>query len=105
MRFAATLLLLLAPALPALAQPRTGEAAEGRTLAAQWCAACHRVAPEGPGPATDAVPGFAALARRPGVTAEGLVTFLGTPHAGMPDYRLTLRQAQDLAAHILSLRP
>jgi mono/diheme cytochrome c family protein len=86
---------------PALAQ----DAAEGRVLADRWCANCHRVATAGPGPVSDAAPTFAAIAARPGVTADGIATFLRTPHAGMPDHGLTLRQAQDLAAHILAQRP
>jgi mono/diheme cytochrome c family protein len=101
MRPLLTLLLLSLPPLSAQA----ADPVAGREAAAQWCAACHRVAAEGPGPASDATPGFAAIARRPEVTAAGLSTFLRTPHAGMPDPRVTLRQAEDIAAYILSLRP
>lgn len=100
MRAIAALLLGLWAA-PALAQ----DAAEGRRMAEQWCANCHRVAPGGPGPASDAVPGFAAIAARPGITAERISAFLRSPHASMPDHGLTLRQSQDLAAHILAQRP
>lgn len=89
--------------VPALAQP--GEVAEGRALAEQWCANCHRIAPGGPGPASDAVAGFAAIAARPGITAEAISAFLRTPHASMPDHGLTLRQTQDLAAYLMSQRP
>ena len=92
-------LLLLAPAV-ASAQ----DAAEGRRLAEQWCANCHRIATGGPGPATDVVPSFAAIAARPGRSAEAIATFLRTPHAGMPDHGLTLRQAQDIAAYLLAQR-
>jgi mono/diheme cytochrome c family protein len=97
MRRILPLLLLLAP-LPAAAQ----DLAEGRRLAEQWCASCHRIAPGGPGPASDAVPGFAAIAARPGRNTEAIATFLRTPHATMPDPGLTLRQAQDLAAYVVS---
>jgi len=93
------LLLLLAP-LPAGAQ----DLAEGRRLAEQWCANCHRIASGGPGPATDAAPPFAAIAARPGRNADAIATFLRTPHAGMPDHGLTLRQAQDLAAFVAAQR-
>jgi mono/diheme cytochrome c family protein len=106
MRWPALLVILgLVLAGPALAQPRAGDAAEGATLAATWCAQCHRVAAAGPGPVADAVPAFATLAARPGVTAAGLAGFLLTPHPGMPDYRLTPTQIADLAAFILSQRP
>ncbi len=101
MRPMLTLLLASLPFLPAVAaDPLTG-----RAIAEQWCANCHRVATAGPGPVSDAVPAFAAIGRRPEVTAAGLATFLRTPHATMPDPGLTLRQAEDIAAYILSLRP
>jgi mono/diheme cytochrome c family protein len=81
------------------------EAAEGGRLAATWCANCHRIAEGGPGPTTDAVASFPAIAARPGVTAGGISTFVRTPHAGMPDHGLTQRQADDIAAWILAQRP
>ena len=92
-------LLVFAPAA-ASAQ----DVAEGRRLAEQWSANCHRIAPGGPGPASDAVPGFATIAARPGRTPEAITTFLRTPHAGMPDHGLTLRQAQDIAAYLIAQR-
>lgn len=92
-------LLVFAPAA-ASAQ----DVAEGRRLAELWCANCHRIAPGGPGPASDAVPGFASIAARPGRTPEAIATFLRTPHAGMPDHGLTLRQAQDIAAYLIAQR-
>ena len=94
--------VMLLLATPAAAQPRTGDVEEGRRLAEQWCANCHRVAPGGPGPATDAVPSFPAIAARPGRTADWISTFLRTPHATMPDPGLTLDQSRNLAAYILS---
>lgn len=101
----AKVLLLLLLAAPAAAQTRTGDPIEGRRLAEQWCANCHLIAPSGPGPASDAVPSFAAIATSPGRTAEGIATFLRTPHATMPDHGLTPAQARDLAAYVLSQRP
>ncbi len=99
--------LILLPLLgtAALAQPRGGDAEEGRRLAEQWCANCHRITPGGPGPASDAVPSFAAIAAGPGRTAEGIATFLRNPHATMPDHGLTPAQARDLAAYVLAQRP
>jgi mono/diheme cytochrome c family protein len=96
MRVLLVVAILMAPGL-ALAQ----DPADGRALAAQWCANCHRVSAAGPGPTTDAAPGFAAIATR-GKSAEDIATFLRQPHAGMPDHGLTLRQAQDLAAYVLA---
>lgn len=93
-------MVLLAAPLPALA----ADPVEGRRLAEQWCANCHRIAAGGPGPASDAVPSFQAIAGRPGRAEEGIATFLRQPHASMPDHGLTLRQAQDLAAYVTSQR-
>jgi mono/diheme cytochrome c family protein len=89
---------LLLLAMPLAAQAADPE--EGRRLAAQWCANCHLIARGGPGPVTDAVPAFHVIAGRPGRTEDAIATFLRTPHAGMPDHGLTLRQAQDLAAFV-----
>ncbi len=92
--------LLVPPAAARAADP-----AEGAKLAAQWCANCHRIAAGGPGPASDAVPSFAAIAATPGRTEDAIATFLRQPHPGMPDHGLTLRQAQDLAAFVAAQRP
>lgn len=97
MRWLPIVLLLALPSLAHAADP-----AEGRRLAEQWCANCHRIAPDGPGPQSDAVPSFASIATLPGRTEGGIAAFLRTPHATMPDHGLTLRQAEDLAAYILS---
>ncbi len=99
MRFA-VLLLALAPFAAEAADP-----AEGGRLAATWCANCHRISAAGPGPATDAVASFPAIAARPGATEASIATFLRAPHAGMPDHGLTVRQAQDLAAWVMAQRP
>ncbi|HEY0419413.1 MAG TPA: cytochrome c [Acetobacteraceae bacterium] len=86
---------------PALAQD--GDPREGRALAQTWCGGCHQVAAA---PATsDAVPSFPVIARMPSTTAMSLRAFLSTPHARMPDFRLTDVQISDISAYILSLRP
>lgn len=96
-------LLIAMLALPSAALAQ--DAAEGGRLAATWCANCHRVSAAGPGPAADAVTSFPAIAAREGVTAQGIATFVRTPHAGMPDHGLTQRQAEDIAAWILAQKP
>jgi len=96
--------LLATLATPALAQPEPGDAQAGRGLAANWCANCHRIAPGGPGPATDVAASFASIAAMPSTTSMSLRVFLQTPHAGMPDYRLTREQLDDVVAYLLSLR-
>lgn len=100
MRNVLAMLVALAPATALAADP-----SEGRRMAEQWCAACHRISPTGPGPASDAVPAFATIATRPGRDEGSISTFLRVPHSGMPDLGLTLRQAQDLAAYVMSQRP
>jgi mono/diheme cytochrome c family protein len=97
------ILLLLMTAMPGVAQ--AADPAEGGRLAATWCANCHRIATAGPGPVTDAVPSFPAIAARPGTSEAGVATFIRVPHAGMPDHGLTLRQAQDIAAWLVAQRP
>ena len=104
MRGVVALVVMVLAALPALAQPEPGDARSGQRLAAAWCANCHQVAPGGPGPATDAAPAFQAIARMPSTTSMSLRVFLQTPHANMPDYRLTREQLDDVVAYILSLK-
>jgi mono/diheme cytochrome c family protein len=104
---AAALLLALAAA-PAPAQP-TGTAqaervARGRAVAENWCANCHLVGPQARGPAGDAAPPFAAIAHMPSATEMSLRPFLQTPHARMPDYRLSQPELDGVVAYILSLR-
>ena len=93
-------------ALPgmALAQMEPGDPAAGQRLAATWCANCHRIAPAGPGPATDMAPSFAAIAALPSTTSMSLRAYLRTPHANMPDYRLSREELDDIVAYLLSLR-
>jgi mono/diheme cytochrome c family protein len=98
------LLPLVALTAPAAAQTDIGDPQAGRRLAETWCANCHRVAPAGPGPVTDSAPAFGAVAAMPSTTVMSLRVFLQTPHANMPDYRLTREQTDNLIAYILSLR-
>ena len=104
MRGVVALVVMVLAALPALAQPEPGDARSGQRLAAAWCANCHQVAPGGPGPVSDAAPQFQAIMRMPSTTSMSLRVFLQTPHANMPDYRLTREQMDDLVAYMLSLR-
>ena len=96
--------LLAGAALPAAAQPEPGDPASGLRLSATWCANCHRVAPGGPGPSTDAAPTFRAIAQMPSTTSMSLRVFLQTPHPNMPDYRLTREELDDVVAYLLTLR-
>ena len=66
------LLALSLAVLPglALAQIEPGDPGAGKQLAATWCANCHRIAPGGPGPASDIAPSFAAIAALPSTTSR-----------------------------------
>ena len=101
------LLALSLAVLPglALAQIEPGDPGAGKQLAATWCANCHRIAPTGPGPATDIAPSFAAIAALPSTTSMSLRAYLRTPHANMPDYRLSREELDDIVAYLLMVKP
>jgi mono/diheme cytochrome c family protein len=104
MRSAALLGILAVLATPALAQPEPGDVRAGQRLAVTWCANCHQIAPGGPGPSTDAAAAFSSIAAMPSTTSMSLRVFLQSPHANMPDYRLTREQLDDLVAYLLAQR-
>jgi len=55
-------------------------------------------------PAVVEVPSFQAVADDPAATEAALRAFLATPHATMPDLRLTHDRTDDVVAHILGLK-
>lgn len=79
------------------------DARNGETLAQRWCATCHLVASDQPGPAGEAPP-FASVAKRPDFDAHKLAFFLLNPHPKMPDMGLSRKEAEDLAAYIATLK-
>ena len=101
------LLALSLAVLPGLvlAQIEPGDPGAGKQLAATWCANCHRIAPGGPGPASDIAPSFAAIAALPSTTSMSLRAYLRTPHANMPDYRLSREELDDIVAYLLMVKP
>lgn len=80
-----------------------GDRVAGAAVAWSWCANCHDVGLGSRPTATDAAPGFRAIARMPSTTELSLRAFLRTPHANMPDYQLSRRELEDVIAYILSL--
>jgi mono/diheme cytochrome c family protein len=103
---AAPLALGLAPlalAREAAAQ-EAGNPAQGRELAQQWCADCHRIQPGDLGESLMGAPAFADRAADPEITSLYLRAFFRSPHANMPDIRLSPDQTDDLVAYILSLK-
>ena len=116
----ALLAAVLLPALlagPALAQGLPGEPGRGLALAGRRCVDSHDTAPgkrkpravrvpprADRAPGVVEVPTFQAVADDPAATEAALRAFLRTPHAAMPDLRLTSDQTDDVVAYILSLK-
>ena len=48
--------------------------------------------------------GFAAIAALPSTTSMSLRAYLRTPHANMPDYRLSREELDDIVAYLLTVR-
>ncbi len=93
---------------PAAARAEGAATAEqrafGKAIAENWCANCHVVGPAQRLAPGDAAPPFAAVARMPSTTPLSLRVFLQTPHARMPDYRLSQGEMDAVIAYILGLR-
>ena len=95
-----------------------GNATRGRTLIASGaggCTACHAI-PDMPGPGGVVGPPLAGIAERAFIAGQlpnkpdVLVAFLQDPPAlvpatGMPDVRLNLDEARDIAAYLYTLGP
>jgi mono/diheme cytochrome c family protein len=74
----------------------------GRLMSERWCSECHTI---GSRPARHkGAPPFAAIASRETVTSDMLVSFLLLPHASMPNLSLSRKDAQDIAAFIMSMK-
>ena len=77
---------------------------KGRALAERLCASCHMNPGQGEKSGPRGIPGFAAVASRPGQTHEAVVHWLRSVPPMMPDHHLTQDEAYDLADFIMSLR-
>ena len=95
------LMAMMMAAMPGAALAQDADA--GRMVAQTWCANCHTVAAR-PTISADQVPSFAEIANRPGVTADGLRTFLSAPHGRMPDLSLSRTDIDNAIAYLLTLR-
>jgi mono/diheme cytochrome c family protein len=95
-------LIVLAMVPAAAAQQPEGDAAAGRELASQLCAACHIVGTERVG--SDAAPPFPAIAKDPGMTLTELHAWIGPAHPMLPNLALTPQQIADVNAYLDSLR-
>jgi mono/diheme cytochrome c family protein len=97
--------LVLAPAVAQPARPvDVAEIERGRDLAERLCALCHMRGNQSEKASADAVPGFQAVARRPGQTRERIVAWLAGVPPMMPNHRLTRDEMESLAAFIETLR-
>ena len=86
------------------AQDDAQDVAKGRALARTLCAQCHLNEGQGEKEGPMGVPGFVAVANRPGQTYGGIVRWLKAVPPMMPDHHLTLDEIDYLAAFIMSLR-
>jgi len=99
----ASLLALSVAASHAHAQV-VGDPQKGLELAQQVCSECHAVRTGDARSPNSAAPTFLDLASTPGMTSTALLVALTTPHAGMPMFRLSAEQREDVIAYVLSLR-
>jgi cytochrome c len=90
-------------ALPAMAQS-LGDMEKGRALAERQCAVCHLNPGQGEKHGASGIPGFQAIADRPGQNHEAIVKWLRSRPPMMPDHHLTWDEADALAEFIMSMR-
>ncbi len=79
-------------------------AAKGRALAERLCATCHLGPGQGEKRAPGEIPGFYAVARRPGQTIESIMDWLRSVPPMMPNHHLSQNEMEELAEFIMSLR-
>jgi mono/diheme cytochrome c family protein len=94
-------IIMASSASQAGAQGLPGNPADGLKFAEEQCSTCHAV--DHPSKASQQAPSFTSIARMPSTTSLSLHVFLRTPHANMPNYRLTSKEVDDVVAYILSL--
>jgi mono/diheme cytochrome c family protein len=74
----------------------------GQRLSERWCSQCHAI---GPAPGKfKGVPSFASIANREIATPEMIASFLRMPHATMPNFPLSRKDAQDISAFIIGMK-
>ncbi len=97
----------IAVALAAAMQVTAAMAADverGREMAQRLCAVCHLNPGQGEKQGASDIPGFVAIANRPGQTRAMIVDWLRSRPPMMPDHHLTLAESHALADFIMSLR-
>jgi mono/diheme cytochrome c family protein len=99
-------LVVSTAAMTALAQAEEPSLEHGRQLAEINCTKCHALDQTSESPLTDAPP-FREVALNYTVEelTDGFLEGLAVRHPLMPDWEMTEKQAEDLTAFIMSLRP
>jgi mono/diheme cytochrome c family protein len=86
-------------------QARADEETErGKALAEKLCAVCHLNPGQGDKTGPGTIPGFAAVAKRPDQTLEGIMDWLRSVPPMMPDHHLSQDEMEAIAFYILSLQ-
>jgi mono/diheme cytochrome c family protein len=96
--------LAIAAAVSDVHAQAVGDLQNGLGLAKQICSECHAVQRGEARSPNSRAPTFLELATTLGMTSTALLVALTTPHAGMPMFRLTVEQREDVIAYVLSLR-
>ena len=104
LRPAIPVLLALLLAGPALAEETSWD--RGKTLVVTNCSKCHATGLTGKSP-LPAAPPFreVALNYTPEELVDGFMEGLAVRHEAMPEWQMSLDQAQAIAAYVLSLKP
>ncbi len=79
------------------------EVEKGRILAERLCATCHMGPGQGEKRSPSEIPGFAAVARRPGQSIDGIIGWLRSVPPMMPNHHLSQDEMFALAHFIMSL--
>jgi len=90
--------------LSAAALAGADDVAQGRELAERLCASCHLNPGQGEKAGQAGIPGFRAVANRPGQSLEGVVGWLKSRPPMMPNHHLSQDEMFRLAAFIMSLK-
>lgn len=98
LRIGIACMALLLPAGTAVAE----DIAAGARVAKLQCTGCHQIAYP-PRAKAGLAPSFVDIAAAKGMTQLSIEAFLSTPHEKMPNYSLSQKQIDDVAAYIMSL--
>jgi mono/diheme cytochrome c family protein len=97
-------MLVMGLGLVSSARAQSDDIAQGRALAERLCVKCHLNPGQGEKSGPGSIPGFRAVAGRPGQSLHGVVGWLKGIPPMMPNHRLTQDEMFLLAQYILSLR-